>query len=51
LLEKKADPQFTGDIEPLLTAESACDFDLAFDEGMDRLIALLPGDPWQGREA
>jgi len=50
LLEKKADPQFTRDIEPLLTTDSNWDFDLAFDEVMDRLIALLPGDPWQGRE-
>ena len=50
LLEKKADPQFTGDIEPLLTADSKWDPDLAFEEIIDKLIALLPGDPWQGRE-
>jgi predicted nucleotidyltransferase component of viral defense system len=49
LLEKKADPLFTSDIEPLLTTDSAWDFDLAFDDVMGRLIAILPGEPWQGR--
>ena len=51
LWEKKTDKQFISDIEPLLTAESDWDFSQAFDDVMNRLIALLPGDPWQGREA
>ncbi len=51
LFEKKMDRQFISDIEPLLTAESDWDFDRAFDDVMNRLIALLPGDPWQGGEA
>ena len=49
LMEKKVDPLFTGDIEPLLLSESAWDFDQAFDDVMGRLIAILPGEPWQGR--
>ena len=51
LLEKKTDPQFTGDIEPLLTTEGGWDFDFAFGDVMGRLIAILPGEPWQGRGA
>lgn len=49
LLEKKTDPQFTSDIGPLLTTDDFWDFNLAFDEVMSRLIAILPGEPWQGR--
>ena len=48
LWEKKTDRQFISDIEPLLTAESDWDFERAFDDVMNRLIALLPGEPWQG---
>lgn len=50
LIEKKAEPQFVNDMEPLLTTASDWDFDQAFEDVMRRLIALLPGDSWQGRE-
>lgn len=48
LLEKKEDPQFSGDITPLLTAETTWNFDVAFDDVMNRLISTLPGSPWLG---
>lgn len=48
-LEKREDPQFTGDIRPLLTAAAAWDFDTAFEFVLGTLIAKLPGEPWQGR--
>lgn len=49
LLEKREDFQFTGDIRPLLRADSDWDFKAAFEFVMDTLICRLPGDPWQGR--
>ncbi len=48
LLEKKEYPQFSGDITPLLTAETSRNFDIAFDDVMNRLISTLPGSPWLG---
>ncbi len=50
LLEKRMNPQFTGDIRPLLRADIDWNFDKAFDFVMETLIANLPGDPWQGRD-
>jgi len=50
LLEKRVNPQFTGDIRPLLRPDIEWDFEQAFDFIMERLIARLPGDPWQGRD-
>jgi predicted nucleotidyltransferase component of viral defense system len=50
LIEKKADPQFVHDIEPLLTTQSGWNFDQAFEDVMKRLIALLHGEPWRGRD-
>ena len=49
LLEKRFNPQFTGDIRPLLRPDIDWEFDQAFDFVMATLIARLPGDPWQGR--
>lgn len=49
LLEKRIDPQFSQDLDPLLALESYWDFDLAFDYVLERLIAALPGDPWRSR--
>ncbi|BCR04294.1 hypothetical protein DESUT3_13630 [Desulfuromonas versatilis] len=43
LLEKRDDPQFAGDIRPLLTADAEWDFNTAFDFVMDTLISKLPG--------
>ena len=48
LLEKRKDPQFAGDIAPLLTAGSRYDFEAAFDFVLQDLIARLPGEPWRG---
>lgn len=48
LLEKRKDPQFAGDIAPLLTAGSRYDFEAAFDFVLQTLIARLPGEPWRG---
>ena len=49
LLEKREDPQFSGDIRPLLTADADWDFNTAFDFVLGSLISKLPGEPWQGR--
>ncbi len=48
LLEKREDPQFAGDIRPLLRADVDWDFDRAFEFVMDTLMSRLPGYPWQG---
>ena len=48
LLGKQKDQQFSCDLEPLLAAEGSWDFDQAINVVMDRLISLLPGEPWQG---
>ncbi|TYO99973.1 nucleotidyltransferase AbiEii toxin of type IV toxin-antitoxin system [Geothermobacter ehrlichii] len=50
LFGKKEDPQFVGDTGPLLTSDSAWDFNQAFQYVMDHLVSRLPGEPWQGRE-
>jgi predicted nucleotidyltransferase component of viral defense system len=49
--EKRSDPAFTSDISPLLP-EGTDDFDYnkAFDEVGQRLVALVPGAPWPGPE-
>lgn len=49
LLEKKVDLRFTQDISPLLAAGVDWDFEQGFTFVMDTLLALLPGDPWYGR--
>lgn len=51
LFEKRENPQFVGDIGPLLTSDSVWAFEEAFEFIMAELISLLPGDPWQGRKA
>lgn len=50
LFEKRENPQFVGDIEPLLTGDSVWGFEEALELVMVELISLLPGTPWQGRE-
>lgn len=47
LFEKKLDEKFNADIQPLLTSGCDWNFAQAFDCIMERLIARLPGDPWQ----
>lgn len=46
---KLQDPQFTGDISPLLAAGSQWDIEEAALIVSSRLIPLLSGDPWKGR--
>ncbi|HEX9885838.1 MAG TPA: nucleotidyl transferase AbiEii/AbiGii toxin family protein [Longimicrobiales bacterium] len=48
LSAKLRDPQFTGDIGPLLADGFRWEIDKAALVVLSRLIALLPGDPWQG---
>ena len=48
---KRSDGEFKADIAPLLLPAIAWDFDLAMDAVLERIVALLPGDPWKGLEA
>lgn len=48
MAEKMADPKFTGDIGPLLSAGYRWHMEEAATRVHDQLIALLPGEPWKG---
>ena len=48
LSAKVQDPQFTGDIGPLLADGFRWDIEKAAHIVSSRLIALLPGDSWKG---
>lgn len=48
LAEKLADPQFTADIEPLLTFGYVWNVERAAQQVSQRLITKLPGAPWKG---
>jgi predicted nucleotidyltransferase component of viral defense system len=48
LEEKFADPRFLEDIRPLLLEDSGWDFQKAAHFVMNELVALIPGEPWQG---
>ena len=45
---KLRDPAFAADIGPLLSADYRWELDRMADVVTGKLIALLPGDPWQG---
>ena len=49
LLEKFDDASFPEDVIPLLVADNGFDFREAKDMVMNRLVPLIPGEPWQGR--
>lgn len=49
LIQKQTAPRFTRDLRPLLAAGVDWDFKQGFAFVMDTLLALLPGEPWQGR--
>jgi len=49
LLEKFNDASFLEDVVPLLIASSGFDFREAKDLLMNRLLPMIPGEPWQGR--
>jgi hypothetical protein len=48
LSEKFKDTRFLEDIGPLLMKDSGWDFHNAADFVKNELIALLPGEAWQG---
>ena len=47
LAQKQRDPIFTGDITPLLAPGHPWDQGAAFELVHDRLVAILPGEPWK----
>jgi len=47
-LAKTADPVFAKDVGPLLIAGTVFDFPAAAKYIMNRLLPLIPGEPWQG---
>jgi predicted nucleotidyltransferase component of viral defense system len=47
---KLRDPQFVADIGPLLATSYVWDIDAAASTVQSRLIQLLPGDPWKGKD-
>ena len=49
LLLKLEDPRFLDDIGPLLAPDCTCDTGIAVDCVLNRLAALMPGEPWQGK--
>jgi predicted nucleotidyltransferase component of viral defense system len=49
LLLKLEDPRFLDDIGPLLAPDCICDTGMAADCVLNRLAALMPGEPWQGK--
>lgn len=49
LLRKMADPFFARDLGPLMIAEKNWDSREAADFVMNKLVARLPGEPWQGK--
>ena len=48
LAAKLKDPRFTGDIGALLAPGYTWDIQVAYTAVMERLISLVPGDPWKG---
>lgn len=48
IFDKMRDPQFTGDIGPLLAAGYTWNIESAAETVSRELISLLPGDPWKG---
>lgn len=49
LIGKLNDPTFTEDVRPLLVAGAAFDFQEATQYVMQRLLPLMPGEPWKGK--
>lgn len=48
LSQKLRDPRFVGDITPLLSSGAEWDMANAAQAVFERLVALLPGEPWKG---
>ena len=50
LAGKRTDPDFRDDVGPLLRPGFAWDFEAAMDAVLQRLVALIAGEPWKGAE-
>ncbi|HQG03890.1 MAG TPA: nucleotidyl transferase AbiEii/AbiGii toxin family protein [Thermoleophilia bacterium] len=50
LAGKRTDPDFRDDVGPLLRPGLAWDFEAAMDAVLQKLVALLAGEPWKGAE-
>ncbi len=48
LYEKLNDPRFLDDIDPLLMIDSDWDLHKAMEYVLDKVVTLIPGDPWKG---
>lgn len=50
LAGKRSDPDFRDDVGPLLRPGFSWDFKAALDVVLQKLVALLAGEPWRGTE-
>ena len=50
LAQKRTQPDFRDDVEPLLRPGLHWDFEAAMDAVLENLVAPLPGDPWKGAD-
>jgi len=50
LAGKRVDPDFRDDVGPLLRPGFSWDFEAALDAVLQKLVALLAGEPWKGAE-
>jgi hypothetical protein len=48
LAGKRTDPDFRDDLGPLLRPGFSWDFEAALDAVLQKLVALLAGEPWKG---
>jgi predicted nucleotidyltransferase component of viral defense system len=51
LAGKRKQPDFRDDVVPLIRPGFSWDFEAAMDTVLEKLVALLPGDPWKGEKA
>jgi predicted nucleotidyltransferase component of viral defense system len=50
LADKRKQPDFRDDVRPLLSPGFSWDFETAMDAVLEKLVTLLPGDPWKGED-
>ncbi|HQC20178.1 MAG TPA: nucleotidyl transferase AbiEii/AbiGii toxin family protein [Smithella sp.] len=48
LIGKLDDPTFVADVGPLLITDTAFDFETAARDVINKMLPLMPGEPWQG---
>ncbi len=51
LHEKRSDPSFRADVQPLLRSDIDWDFDVAMDTVLESILRLVPGKPWKAPES